>query len=608
MLSNLAFLREERTCLLGRDPVSRLGLVNNPPPNFLPKCSWLNCLLIGLTFRWSFFWIYSFRACSVKLEGDAQHKNLRIFSVSTGELLIALTQKAQNGWDLQYTITESHAIRLVGADIQVYRPAGWSGGIIDKLKVEGATSIVLSPGLNPSVAVFVAEKKVRRHMLTATSFPHATNFMMPQGQPASIKVYGLLSLSAPPTCQKVFFKADRAQIKWNTLGTHVLVLTQTEVDNSGKSYYGETGGFFLLSAAGNSDVRLTLDKEGSIHDFNWSPNSKEFAVVYGCELVSSSPAILCRSLKRMTVMPAKAALFDQRGTLLHDFGNNFYNYVAFNYHGRLVALGGFGNLRGTLDIFDRRSLTKVSTIDAENASFCQWSPDGRFILTATLSPRLRVDNGIKIWHCTGGLMHVQLIDELYQSSWRPIPVDQVPQFGQTIPSAPAPHPSVLELVTTTKVATPVKVPYRPPGLRDSETSLAYRRDDSGGSGKNTPTRHHSPGPTTNGRRYVPGAPKSPSPKLDGAGGPGKRKQKNKGDKGPLNPGPQQQPEQSGRKSADVNGGARDPPPPVQPEQSPDASDPTLDANAKKVRNLNKKVCPAQTTRIPVVDLGVRSNS
>lgn len=112
---------------------------------------------------------------------------------------------------------------------------------------------------------------------------HWSDFMTLQAQPASVKIYGLLSLSAPPTCQKSFFKSDRAQIKWNTLGTQVLVLTQTEVDNSGKSYYGETGGFYLLSAAGNFDLRITLDKEGGIHDFNWSPNSKEFAVIYGCK-------------------------------------------------------------------------------------------------------------------------------------------------------------------------------------------------------------------------------------------------------------------------------------------------------------------------------------
>ena len=93
-----------------------------------------------------------------------------------------------------------------------------------------------------------------------------------------------MSLNSPPTCQKTFYKADRAQITWNTLGTQVLLLTQTEVDNSNKSYYGETG-MYLLTAAGHFDCRVTLDKEGPIHDFAWSPNSKEFGVVYGCKFL-----------------------------------------------------------------------------------------------------------------------------------------------------------------------------------------------------------------------------------------------------------------------------------------------------------------------------------
>lgn len=97
----------------------------------------------------------------VKLEDGSQHKNLRVFSVSTGEELISLTQKSQDGWDLQYTISESHAVRLVGQEVQVFRPAEWSKGVVDKLKVEGASAIALSPGLNHSVAVFVAERKVR---------------------------------------------------------------------------------------------------------------------------------------------------------------------------------------------------------------------------------------------------------------------------------------------------------------------------------------------------------------------------------------------------------------------------------------------------------------
>ncbi|KAH0825712.1 eukaryotic translation initiation factor eIF2A-domain-containing protein, partial [Lanmaoa asiatica] len=184
-----------------------------------------------------------------KLEDGAQHKNLRIFSVSTGEELIAFTQKSQEGWDLQYTISESHAVRLISQEVQIFRPAEWGKGVVDKLRVEGASMVSLSSGLSPSIA----------------------------GAPASIKIYGLLTLSGVPTCSKTFYKADRAQIKWNDLGTQALVVTQTEVDNSNMSYYGETS-MYLLSAAGHFDCRVSLDKEGPIHDVAWSPNSKEFGV------------------------------------------------------------------------------------------------------------------------------------------------------------------------------------------------------------------------------------------------------------------------------------------------------------------------------------------
>ncbi|KAJ3717541.1 eukaryotic translation initiation factor eIF2A-domain-containing protein [Lentinula raphanica] len=424
-----------------------------------------------------------------------QHKNLRIFSVSTAEELVSFSQKSQDGWDVQYTITESHAIRLVGQEVQVWRPTQWKEGVVARLKVEGATKASVSPGLmNPAVAVFVGEKK---------------------GAPASIKVYALLSLSLSPTpplptCQKSFFKADRCTLKWNPLGTQLLLLTQTDVDNTNKSYYGETS-LYVLSAAGNFDCRVTLDKEGPIHDFAWSPNSKEFGVVYG-------------------YMPAKAVLFDQRVRAVHDFGSGPQNYISFNPQGRLLVLAGFGNLAGKTDVYDRRTLSKLCTIDAPNTSHCEWSPDGRFLLTATLSPRLRVDNGIKIWYCTGQLVHVQLIEELYQVSWRPIPVDNVPSFHAQGPVgglAPQPHSSVAEYYQNQKGGsatpgagmdgTPVKPAgaYRPPGARGNATPAIFKREDEGGtpSGGNTPSRGYSrspapPGSASSGRggRYVPGAP------------------------------------------------------------------------------------------------------
>jgi translation initiation factor 2A len=291
-------------------------------------------------------------------------------------------------------------------------------------------------------------------------------------------------------------------------------------------------------------------------------------------------------------------LFDQRVRTLHDFGTSFYNFISFNPQSRLVLLGGFGNLAGKIDIYDRRSLTKISTIDASNTSHCEWSPDGKFILTATLSPRLRVDNGIKIWYLLGQLLHVQDCEELYQTSWRPTLVDTAPPFPAVIPPAPSPSPSVQAAPATAKPS-PARGAYRPPGARGQSASLAYCREEDGASpsgtprggnsGTATPTRQ----PNGQGRRYVPGAAAtSPSPNTD-AGKPRKRKGPKekggtRGDGGAgagvaeptaPEPGPGALAVETGELAVPGNEGSVPPTPGVE----------ALDPVQKKVRNLNKKV-------------------
>lgn len=59
--------------------------------------------------------------------------------------------------------------------------------------------------------------------------------------------------------QKSFFKGDKVQLKWNNAGTTLIVLAQTDVDKSGKSYYGETT-LYLLHANGLFDSRIELGK------------------------------------------------------------------------------------------------------------------------------------------------------------------------------------------------------------------------------------------------------------------------------------------------------------------------------------------------------------
>ena len=77
-----------------------------------------------------------------------------------------------------------------------------------------------------------------------------------QGSPAAVKVFQVPQF-ASPVSQKTFFKGDKVQLKWNHLGTSLIVLAQTDVDKTNKSYYGETN-MYILSANGSFDARINL--------------------------------------------------------------------------------------------------------------------------------------------------------------------------------------------------------------------------------------------------------------------------------------------------------------------------------------------------------------
>ena len=81
---------------------------------------------------------------------------------------------------------------------------------------------------------------------------------MIKGQPAAVKIYNVPNFDVAVS-QKNFFKGDKVQLKWNAQGTSLIVLAQTEVDKSNKSYYGETT-LYLLSANGGVDSRIDLGK------------------------------------------------------------------------------------------------------------------------------------------------------------------------------------------------------------------------------------------------------------------------------------------------------------------------------------------------------------
>lgn len=179
-------------------------------------------------------------------------------------------------------------------------------------------------------------------------------------------------------------------------------------------------------------------------------------------------------------MPAKTTIFNMRGQPTHTFPLSPRNTIQFSPHGRFVLVAGFGNLAGQMDIYDMdKNFHKIATVEASNASVCAWSPDGQYILTATTSPRLRVDNGVRIWHVSGSLMYNEDMTELYDVTWRPQSLSQHP-LGDPFTKLPVAHPSATAYLSTRKAPVKPAGAYRPPGARGQMTPLAFKREDQGG--------------------------------------------------------------------------------------------------------------------------------
>ncbi|CAJ0916731.1 4428_t:CDS:10 [Entrophospora sp. SA101] len=353
----------------------------------------------------------------VKLQDGSAHKNLIIWEVATGQELISFTQKSQNNWNVQWTEDETYFCRMVTNLIHFYDSKNIELGIHNKLPLDGINDFSLSPGKNPSIAVVIPEKNAA---------------------PAIVRIYSITNFNSP-SAQKTFYKMDKVVMLWNDLGTSLLVLTQTEVDKTNKSYYG-----------GGNIHGWKCYKEGPIHEVTWSPNSNEFIVIYG-------------------YMPfAKATLFNQRADPVHDFA-------------------GFGTLNGTVDIWDRESLKKITTFKATNSTECSWSPDGRYILTATLSPRLRVDNCYKIWHYTGVIINSNNFQELLQVQWRPANPNLYPMRSLSPPPKITQNSdNIISKPTPTRVGA-----YRPPHARARGSSNDIFKDTGDSNDNNSPVRSES---------------------------------------------------------------------------------------------------------------------
>jgi len=255
---------------------------------------------------------------------------------------------------------------------------------------------------------------------------------------------------------KSTFKAEDVEMKWNSTGTAVLVRAQTDVDTTGKTYYGESNIVFI-KADGTFTQQLDTNINGPSHAMEWSPNGKEFITVTG-------------------FMPAHATLYNLQCKMIQEFGANHRNTIKFSPSGNLLCLGGFGNLTGNMDFYEKKD-TKFELIGSAQAAcavLAEWCPDGKHFMTAVCTPRMRVDNGYKLWKYTGALVHTQEVQELYEVVWQPCKIKEQPLSPRQSRDQPVVQPKVQA--------------YRPPGAQGtSKVAEMMMRERLEASSKPAPT-------------------------------------------------------------------------------------------------------------------------
>jgi len=181
-----------------------------------------------------------------------------------------------------------------------------------------------------------------------------------------------------------------------------LVLTFKDVDDITNLYSGRSGGLYLLRDDG-FDCLVPIKDNQPVQDIIWNPRGNHFALIYGF------------------VPECTTAIFDNEANNVAHIPSNSKNALIWSPCGRILAIGGFGNLPGELDFYEISDCNRpihIGNVNAFSTTYHTFSPDSKYFIGATLSPRLRVDNCIKFYSYRGDFIYQEDIDELYEIKWK----------------------------------------------------------------------------------------------------------------------------------------------------------------------------------------------
>ncbi|CAF2048521.1 unnamed protein product [Rotaria magnacalcarata] len=309
--------------------------------------------------------------------GEDEKPNLSIYKSNNGELVGSYVQKKQSEWAPIWSNDEVIFGRLQTNQVWFYETPNFER-YANRLSIEGLQVFSMGKSNPPyTIAAFIKGKK---------------------GIPDCVRLLTYPDLKST-IASKSFFNFDHVNMKWNFKGSALLVLCST--DMSENSYYGDTMLQHLNRNGDSSNVQLS--KSGPVYSMEWSPVADEFCVVYG-------------------FMPSKATVFNSKCDIAWELSSGAKNVAYYSFDGIHLALCGFGNVAGNMEIWNMKDRKRISQIDALDTTHFQWCYDNFHFVTATTAPRLRVKNGFKVWRMTGELVYEYKTNEnqeLWQVLWQP---------------------------------------------------------------------------------------------------------------------------------------------------------------------------------------------
>jgi len=190
-------------------------------------------------------------------------------------------------------------------------------------------------------------------------------------------------------CQQVaIFRTNSVSMQWH-MASQALLLKTSFDDGSGQSYYGETRLYVVYVDKEAVAVSFGNDSKGEIHDAAWCPTNFEFTTLHG-------PA-----------RDATCTIWHARDcSAVRSICSGPFNVIRYNPSGRLLLLAGLGSLSGKMEIWDKKNLVRLYRgQDEDSPRNINWSPCGRYLISATIFPYLRVGNQFKIQRFDGTVLY-----------------------------------------------------------------------------------------------------------------------------------------------------------------------------------------------------------